>query len=309
MSAENLATCLMPSLFRMSQSLGPVTGLRRRKTISMPSEKERMEYTSMKVFLTKMIKDWQKLLVLPRDIIREKNNSNMSMNVDLVVPLKDGRFELKVAHQQLFTEMYSELVNEYLDKWNGWTLQRLFSDGTCLSVKNDENMPLKQYLVQVNIPAPVNLVHAAILQSRHLWDVNAISCKRISSHGQLSDIVKVTYRSPMETCIDKLAYVARRWTYHENEGIHKCTIIERSITPSSHSSTEPRVNILRSAFLITPEAGQSQLTYISQIDLRGKTLQWYDKVYAPMIAQQMRRFRQHFVNSQLLEYNGRETVI
>lgn len=89
MSPENLAICMMPSLFRMPTGLGPVTGLRRRKTISMPSDRERSEYHSMKQSLTMLIEECERLVKLPKEVAAE---IDFSMNtVELQMPFGGGK--------------------------------------------------------------------------------------------------------------------------------------------------------------------------------------------------------------------------
>ncbi|KAH7731886.1 RhoGAP domain-containing protein [Aphelenchoides avenae] len=310
MSADNLATCLMPSLCRLSPAFGPVTGLKRRKTISMPSEKDRTEYNLMKSFLAMMITDWRKLLVLPSDLARERDASQLDVHTDMKLPLKDGRFDLRTEYQRQLTHLHDELLQEYRHDWDGWQLMRFFSDGTQLFVKDaDDELPIRLFRVQVLIPAPVSLVHAAILRNRKSWDMNVLGCKKIAPTGQSYDVIKVTYGDAVSGT-EKYAYLARRWTYGKVTGDNVCTIVERSVSPfaSSRFETKPRVNVLKSSFIIVPDAGYSQLNFISRMDVGGKTSLWYDRVYGTMLAEQMRRFRNQFLNTRLT-LNGRETVI
>jgi hypothetical protein len=123
MTASNLATCWMPSLFRFSQEdkeiadkngIGHKNGgrkltfvsiisiiqwlrfasfLRRRKTIGIPNDKERNAYEAIKRLLAKMIEDWEKLTGLPQSMVPEIAKNGLKICHDLGVPIKNGQFD------------------------------------------------------------------------------------------------------------------------------------------------------------------------------------------------------------------------
>jgi len=178
-------------------------------------------------------------------------------------------------------------------------LERIFADGSQIYTRElDDGIPLKQFMVQVNLPkvAPLNMVHAAILHNRHVWDRNVINCQRIGTSGQNFDVIKITYGTLIKG-VEKHAYVARRWSYGETYGGETiCSLIERSIIPSGARMVEPRVNVYKSAFIIASTPDFIKISYCARIDLRGKISLWYNKVYGETLVEQMRRLRLYFTN-------------
>lgn len=129
MSAENLATCWMPSLFRIPHKnsailyafnyffLIKILFLRRRKSLGMPNERERSAYQAIKQVLSRMIRDHKMLLRIPPEMAREIGYSSgvLQANFDLQMPLKNGFFDFNDQFHLFFKKQLNLL------KWVNFT--------------------------------------------------------------------------------------------------------------------------------------------------------------------------------------------
>uniref|UniRef100_A0A915ENH3 Rho-GAP domain-containing protein n=1 Tax=Ditylenchus dipsaci TaxID=166011 RepID=A0A915ENH3_9BILA len=282
MTEENLATCLMPSLFCLPlSSIGSTprisTRSMRRKSTGMPNEKERNAYNAIKQVLTRMIREHNQLQYLPKEMSKEVGYaSQWELNYDLKVPTKNGIFDFHAedSHRP-FKRLYTELKKDFFADWNRWTLERIKSDGTQVYSRD---------------------LNDAVLHNRRVWDRNVTSFQRIGTCGQNYDVLKVSYQA-LHQNTEKHAYLGRWWSYSEMVGgVLMCSLIERSIIPVGARSLEPRVNMYKSAFLFTSNSDSITVTYCARIDLRGKTSSWYKKIYGDIIVEQMQSLRLYFLS-------------
>lgn len=305
MTCENLAICWFPSLFNFTsnpkvQNNGSMSALGRklgrRKTIGITNGKEWKSFEAIKKILSKMIEDWERLLFLPKFLHNEiANNSSLEICHDLEIAIKNAQFDFSAELHRKFSRLLYRLKEDYFAGWKSWQLQRVFPDGTQLFVRSINDMiPLKSYRVQTYVAASTSFILTVILHGRNFWDSHVIECKRIGPSGQNFDIVKVQYRSTMDV-LEKHAFLARKWTYSEFDDDSLCSVIECSIVPcfeKRHQQNCGNVSVFESKFLIKPiHHDNSLLTYISRIDLRGKSSRWYDTVYAEMLVNQIQRLK------------------
>lgn len=307
MESQSLARCWCPALFHSSISAesskdkenGTISRrLTRRKTVGMLNEKALRAIEPFSRLLARMIDDWDRLLRLPMGLESKLAAKGMSICYDLAVPLKKGQFEFTEEMHSNFRRQLFRLKENYFGGWTSWELRRVFPDGSQLFVRPINDMiPLKCFRVQMSVAAPPNLILAAILNRRNVWDPNIASCKRMGPSGQHFDIVRLQYKSPCGRAgQEKCTFLARRWTYAELDVDKICSLVECSIVPREDDGSGKccwgHVSVYESKFLIVPLCpGHSQLSYISRTDFKGKPSGWYDRVYGEMLAHQMRRLK------------------
>uniref|UniRef100_A0A183BPV1 Rho-GAP domain-containing protein n=1 Tax=Globodera pallida TaxID=36090 RepID=A0A183BPV1_GLOPA len=303
MSSLNLATCWMPTLFKMP---GDERGggredkrrLMRRKTIGMPA---RDSLTAVQGILMTMIDQWERLLYLPNNLAKEISiDKRWTVCHDMEMPMKNGQFDFSKELQINFRQQLFRLKEDFclsFNRWENWELERVFPDGSQLFTRTVNDMVLlKTFSVQTAIAASPNLVLAAILHNRHLWDSQVKDCQRIGPSLQNFDIVKITYKALLDDESEKSTFLARCWLYSKIDDINSVgMLVERSIVPRNvcPSSGENHVSFYKSEFLVVPVcSGHSHVIHISRADFRGKCLDWYDKVYGALLVQNLRRLKQ-----------------
>uniref|UniRef100_A0A914HZJ7 Rho-GAP domain-containing protein n=1 Tax=Globodera rostochiensis TaxID=31243 RepID=A0A914HZJ7_GLORO len=273
MSSLNLATCWMPTLFKMpGDERGEKCGdgrddkrrLMRRKTIGMPA---RDSLTAVQGILVTMI---------------DHIDKRWTVCHDMEMPMKNGQFDFSKELQINFRQQLFRLKEDFclsFNRWENWELERVFPDGSQLFTRTVNDMVLlKTFSVQTAIAASPNLVLAAILHNRHLWDS------------------QITYKALLDDESEKSTFLARCWLYSKIDDINSVgMLVERSIVPRNvcPSSGENHVSFYKSEFLVVPVcSGHSHVIHISRVDFRGKCLDWYDKVYGALLVQNLRRLKQ-----------------
>lgn len=126
MPADNLATCLMPSLFYLQHSNNKsitrislvffnnfifVFLFSRRKTIGVPSERERNAYSALKEIFAKMIINYEKLLSIPNDLENDSKFTipSLYINTDLQISIKNGMFNFQEEFFYNFRQSLNKL--------------------------------------------------------------------------------------------------------------------------------------------------------------------------------------------------------
>ncbi|KAI1717331.1 rho GTPase-activating protein 7 [Ditylenchus destructor] len=288
----------MPSLFSFPTALSrrPSKFLRRTAE-GIPSEREINSYSVVKTALTKMIDEQGKIFRIPKEMSRELSHcAQWDLDCDLRIATKNGILEFPDQMHRYFRKEYTQLIKGHLDNWKGWNLRRIFPDGTHIFSKSpSDGIPLPLFLIRIKIPnIPINMVLHSILYNRHLFEQNLEECQRIGTSGHNFDLIKVSYRT-VEESVKKTAYLARRWSYAETRGTESfCCLVERSVVPRNARRIAPRVNFLKSAFLISSMPGDDSaiLSYCCRVDLRGRPKHWYDKVHAETLVQNLYRLRE-----------------
>ncbi|KAL3104583.1 hypothetical protein niasHT_022294 [Heterodera trifolii] len=326
MTSLCMATCWMPTLFKMpgDNKMGKLmtpdntkrsrsSKLTRRKTICTPVLDS---LDAVKRLLMTMIDQWERLLYLPNALAKlVSEDKRWKVCHDLEMPIKNGQFDFSTELQYNFRQQLSRLKADYLSSggWENRGLKRVFPDGSQLFTRTINDMVhLKVVSVQTAIAASPNLVLAAILHSRHLWDSQVKDCQRIGPSLQNLDIMRITYKSLLGDVPEKSTFLARCWLYSElNENSSIGLLVERSVVPRNvcRHNVEKHVSVYKSEFLVVPVcSGHSYVIHISRADFRGKCSDWYDKVYGPLLVQNLRRLRQ-FIQSQQNGCFRRGTIV
>lgn len=89
------------------------TFFRRRKTIGVPSERERNAYGALKEILTRMISNYEQFLRIPNDLIGELKCAKPCLHMcpDLQIPLKNGVFDFCEEFSRKFRQSLDRLKN------------------------------------------------------------------------------------------------------------------------------------------------------------------------------------------------------
>lgn len=308
MNAYNLATCLMPTLFKFSDSFSKIPNinahkngsvkhkiLRRRDTIGAPSESQvHNVFDSIRIILAKMIENWEQLLKVPPNLAKEISLMDLGTNREMSMPSKSDQLIFSDEILRGFRRQQQVLIQSYNEGLKNWSLRRVFSDGTQIFTRHVNDLTsLKKFRIETNINAPVNFVLNLILQNRPLWDMNLHNWRKVKSNYSYNfDMIKVEYRT-QNLVRNKHVYLARHWTYGNLSG-EPSIVVERSVTPKETelSSSNERIRVFKSYFFILPVShSESRLIYFSRADLRGKTSLWYEHTYGEMLANSFMRFK------------------
>ncbi|NXP70608.1 STA13 protein, partial [Ramphastos sulfuratus] len=308
MTAGNLAVCLAPSIFHLNVSKKESTSPRaihKRGTMGKPDQKDLNENMAATQGLSHMITDCKKLFQVSHDILLQLSSSYMAADA-YPHPLTDFvcQGESKDLHSY-FEQSIQNLLKESSEKFKGWlsTPGPLNTELSCKKV--GDGHPLRLWKVCTDIEAPPATVLHRVLRERHLWDEDLLQSKVVEALDKNMEVYHYVTDSmaphPRRDCV-----VLRRW--HTDLPRGTCLLISISVEHDK-MPVEGGVKaiILTSQYLIEPSAmGRSKVTHICRADLRGRSPEWYNKVFGHLCAMELARIRDSFP---VLSPNGAETKI
>ncbi|NXD11939.1 STAR8 protein, partial [Nothocercus nigrocapillus] len=308
MTAGNLAVCLAPSIFHLNVSKKESTSPRvmhKRGTMGKPDQKDLSENMAATQGLSHMITDCKKLFQVSHDILLQLSSSYMAADAyphPLSEVIRHG--EGKDLHSY-FEQSIQNLLKESSEKFKGW-LSHPGPLNTELSCKKvGDGHPLRLWKVSTDIEAPPSMVLHRVLRERHLWDEDLLQSQVVEALGKNMEVYHYVTDSmaphPRRDCV-----VLRRWCSELPRGA--CLLISVSV---EHDKLQVeggvKAVVLTSQYLIEPSGmGRSKATHICRADLRGRSPEWYNKVFGHLCAMELARIRDSFP---ALSPNGPETKI
>ncbi|MFH4974554.1 hypothetical protein AB6A40_001263 [Gnathostoma spinigerum] len=312
MTSQNLALCFAPSLFQLTTArLNAVSPTRRHKTIGaagMPTEKEMKESRAAQECLCVMIENCCKLFLVPHNNVFEHSNNVVGYEPDAPCLTElgvssDGNYKTYLMQKA------RELLKEHRDRWKGWIVEGSVDGVEISSKKSPDGHPLRYYRVWVDVEALPKEVLLRLTKERHIWDVRVINWRRVAQLSADSCDVFQYVLNDMPSHATRDVVVVRFWRVDMKELRGGCVLVERSVR-SSETQLLGGVSaaVLSSRFLIEPNAGRSRVTYVSRIDLRGRSNVWYNRVFGQLVARQLCRLRDSF-GQMAVDDDGPETKV
>ncbi|VDP05110.1 unnamed protein product, partial [Soboliphyme baturini] len=187
---------------------------------------------------------------------------------------------------------------EHRSKWHGWATERMMNGVAVSSKKLADLFGLKMWRCWTDIEAPPLEVLSSIIFERSCWDSEVIRWKVLN---QIND------------CCDIVQYVVNDIPPHPTRDCSvirysSCIITSTSVNPN-YSSLIGGIKVpwIEAWYFIEPTGGgRSRISYISRMDLRGRSKSWYNKYYGCHCAIHMRNIKSHF---RQLFSRGPETTI
>ncbi|NWU65481.1 STA13 protein, partial [Pterocles burchelli] len=308
MTAGNLAVCLAPSLFHLNVSKKESTSPRvihKRGTMGKPDQKDLNENMAATQGLSHMITDCKKLFQVSHDILLQLSSSYMAADA-YPHPLADivRQGESKDLHSY-FEQSVQNLLKESSEKFKGWlsTPGPLNTELSCKKV-GDGN-PLRLWKVSTDMEAPPAAVLHRVLRERHLWDEDLLQSRVLEALDKNMEVYHYVTDSmaphPRRDCV-----VLRCWRTDLPRGA--CLLISISVEHDKlPAEGGVKAVVLTSQYLIEPGTmGRARVTHICRADLRGRSPEWYNKVFGHLCAMELVRIRESFPT---LSPSGPETKI
>ncbi|XP_066515550.1 stAR-related lipid transfer protein 8 isoform X2 [Hoplias malabaricus] len=309
MTAENLAVCLAPSILHLNSHKRDGTSARliNRKGGAKPDHKDLSENMAATQCLSHMITECKKLFQVPREMVLQSRNSYVSADAQ---PLPLHALGVNAKGQRVDYRSYLEdnihyLLRETAEKSKGWHSAH-GPDNTELAYKKvGDCHPIRLWRVSVEIEAPPPVVLQRVLRERHLWDEDLLHSRVIESLENNTEVFHYIIDS-MAPQPRRHFVVLRRWCTDLPRGM--CVIISSSVDHDKVSlEAGLRAVLLTSRILIEPcGMGRSRLTHYCRADLRGRSPDWYNKVFGHLCAVEASRIRSSFP---VLSARGPETKI
>ncbi|XP_056009858.1 rho GTPase-activating protein 7-like isoform X3 [Ostrea edulis] len=296
MTASNLAVCFAPSLFNMSgtksvtQSPSP---RRPRKNLGVPDARELQEQKAAHECLTALIQECKKLFNIPTTMMSKCRFSYIEQGdpVSLEEFNKRSSEDDQLGYHNYMDTAIQGLLKESRDKFKGWVSLYSVPTNVDLSYKKvTDGHPLRLWRCSTEVEAPPYVALDRVKDERHIWDEDLIKWRSIEKLDSQTEVFQYT-QSSMAPHPARDFCVLRSWRTDLPKG--SCALVSTSIEhPQSELNGAIQGVVLASHFLIEPcGSGKSRVTHISRIDMRGRTPEWYKKVYSYNCVNQMERIR------------------
>ncbi|GFS48449.1 stAR-related lipid transfer protein 13 [Nephila pilipes] len=307
MTATNIAVCFAPSLFHLTTPRSASSSPRRRKTVGVPDLRELNENRAAYECLSCMVSNYKTLFSVSEEVISQSRISSTShfqpaTLEDLSSFICNGQSGWK-GYVDSCIQIF---LKEAKEKYKGWKTVSQNDHVELAYKKLSDGHPLKLWKVSAEVEAPPVELLNRILRERHLWDSSFTKWKvisRLAKHTEVFQYLSTCLppHPPCDYCI------LRSWRTDLPKGA--CILIETSI---EHPEAEiipgsVRALILASRYLIEPcGSGKSRITYISRIDTRGRSPEWFNRAYGHICTLLLVKLRNSFSRSRA---DGPETKV
>ncbi|XP_058856661.1 stAR-related lipid transfer protein 13-like isoform X2 [Acipenser ruthenus] len=310
MTPGNLAVCLAPSIFHLNVSKKESTSPRlihRRGAAGKPDQKDLNENMAATQGLTHMIIECKKLFQIPHDMMLQSRNSYVAADAH-PLPLEGLSRSLLGEprdYRAFLEDSVQGLLRESMEKFKGW-ITTPGPESTELSYKKaGDGHPIRLWKVSTEIEAPPLTVLHRVLRERHLWDDDLLHGRVIEALDKNTEIYHYVTDS-MAPHPRRDFIVLRKWHSDLPKGV--CVLVCASV---EHDKVQleggVRALLLSSRYLIEPcGMGRSRLTHVCRADLRGRSPEWYNKVFGHLCAVEVARIRDSFP---VLTARGPETKL
>ncbi|XP_073412204.1 stAR-related lipid transfer protein 8 isoform X1 [Dendrobates tinctorius] len=298
MTPGNLAVCLAPSVFHLNISKKETTSpriIQKRGASGKPDHKDLSENMAATQGLLHMISECKKLFQIPHDMMLQSRNSYLAADTN-PLSLEDlcvGSSGEARDFSSVLDSSIQALLHESAERFKGW-ISMSGPENTELSCKKvGDGNPLRLWKVSAEVEAPPSSLLHRVLRERHLWDDDLLQGRVVESLDQNTDLFHYVTDS-MAPHPRRQFLVLRKWRTDLPRG--GCVLVSTSLDHATGQLDEGvQAVILSSQYLMEPcGMGRSKLTYICRADLRGRSPDWYNKVFGHLCAMEVVRIRNSF---------------
>nr|XP_045735163.1 stAR-related lipid transfer protein 8 isoform X1 [Mirounga angustirostris] len=311
MTAGNLAVCLAPSIFHLNVSKkdSPSPRIRSKRSLAgRPGPRDLSENMAATQGLSHMISDCKKLFQVPQDMVLQLCGSYSAAELS---PPGPGLAELRQAQAAgrslslYMEESVQELLRDAAERFKGWMSMPGPQHTELACRKAPDGHPLRVWKASTEVAAPPAVVLHRVLRERALWDEDLLRAQVLEALTPGVELYHyVTDSMAPHPCRDFV--VLRMWRSDLPRG--GCLLVSQSLDPEQPvPESGVRALVLTSQYLMEPcGLGRSRLTHICRADLRGRSPDWYNKVFGHLCAMEVAKIRDSFPT---LQAAGPETKL
>nr|XP_012591718.1 stAR-related lipid transfer protein 8 isoform X2 [Microcebus murinus] len=311
MTAGNLAVCLAPSIFHLNVSKKDSPSPRiksKRSLVGRPGPRDLSENMAATQGLSHMISDCKKLFQVPQDMVLQLCGSYSAAELSAPGPALAELRRAQAAGVSLSLYMedsVQELLRDAAERFKGWTSVPGPQRTELACRKAPDGHPLRMWKVSTEVAAPPAVVLHRVLRERALWDEDLLRAQVLEALMPGVELYHyVTDSMAPHPCRDFV--VLRMWRSDLPRG--GCLLVSQSLDPEQPvPESGVRALVLTSQYLMEPcGLGRSRLTHICRADLRGRSPDWYNKVFGHLCAMEVAKIRDSFPT---LQAAGPETKL
>ncbi|XP_046529528.1 stAR-related lipid transfer protein 8 isoform X1 [Equus quagga] len=311
MTAGNLAVCLAPSIFHLniSKKDSPSPRIKsKRSLVGRPGPRDLTENMAATQGLSHMISDCKKLFQVPQDMVLQLCGSYSAAELSPPGPALAELRQARAAGMSLslyMEESVQELLRDAAERFKGWVSVPGPQHTELACRKAPDGHPLRVWKASTEVAAPPAVVLHRVLRERALWDEDLLRAQVLEALMPGVELYHyVTDSMAPHPCRDFV--VLRMWRSDLPRG--GCLLVSQSLDPEQPvPESGVRALMLTSQYLMEPcGLGRSRLTHICRADLRGRSPDWYNKVFGHLCAMEVAKIRDSFPT---LQAAGPETKL
>ncbi|XP_012316254.1 stAR-related lipid transfer protein 8 [Aotus nancymaae] len=311
MTAGNLAVCLAPSIFHLNVSKKDSPSPRiksKRSLVGRPGPRDLSENMAATQGLSHMISDCKKLFQVPQDMVLQLCSSYSAAELSPPGPALAELRQAQAAGVSLslyMEESIQDLLRDAAERFKGWMSMPGPQHTELACRKAPDGHPLRLWKVSTEVAAPPAVVLHRVLRERALWDEDLLRAQVLEALMPGVELYHyVTDSMAPHPCRDFV--VLRMWRSDLPRG--GCLLVSQSLDPEQPvPESGVRALVLTSQYLMEPcGLGRSRLTHICRADLRGRSPDWYNKVFGHLCAMEVAKIRDSFPT---LQAAGPETKL
>ncbi|XP_029439971.1 rho GTPase-activating protein 7-like isoform X2 [Rhinatrema bivittatum] len=291
MTPTNLAVCLAPSLFHLNtlrkESSSSSRSSQRKYSLGKPDQRDLSENLAATQGLAHMIAEGSRLFQLP----------------DYCVDQYCGAFPCEAApaapmpHSATLIFLESSMQNllrDSKDKFRSWTVCSGPGHVELAYKKVEDVHPVRLWKVSAEIEASPKVILQHILREQHAWDPNLVQAKVIKTLDEETEIYHYTTASLSPLPLREYV-VLRTWRTDPQSGT--CVLAATSVHDEGVMISGTLGHVLLCQHLLEATGPQkSRVTHVCRIDTRGRTTEWYNRVFGHMCAAEIARIKDAFTS-------------
>ncbi|XP_066478596.1 stAR-related lipid transfer protein 13 isoform X2 [Tiliqua scincoides] len=309
MTPMNIAVCLAPSLFHLNiiKKESSPRVIQKKYATGKPDQKDLNENLAATQGLAHMITECDKLFEIPHEMFTQSRNSYVEAEAHSPTLEELGKqMDEEGGNYHTYLEsLMQNLCKEAKEKFKGWITSSSTEHTVLCYKKVGDGNPLRLWKASVEVEAPPSVVLNRVLRERHLWDEDFLQWKVIETLDKQTEIYQYVLNS-MAPHPTRDFLILRTWRTDLSKGM--CVLVAISV---EHEEAPlmggVRAVVMDSQYLIEPcGSGKSRLTHICRVDLKGHSLEWYNKSFGHLCSVEVASIRNSF---QPLIAEGPETNI
>ncbi|KAK3696697.1 hypothetical protein QZH41_013056 [Actinostola sp. cb2023] len=295
MNEKNLGVCFAPSLFHLcGAKQDPSAPKRQKRTPINKASKELNDNLAAHQCLTQMITEVDRIFTVPEDTLTKSRFSFIEQGEPVTLD-KLGRTKSSPSedYNTYIESCINCLLKEAKDKFKGWVSHPWHESPVEISYKKiGDGCPLRLWRGVVEIEAMPQEVLKRITDERHLWDEDLETWDVVKKISNEVDVFHyVTQSMILQPKRSHVVLRARKSNLDNGECVLVCTSVSHPDAPLTQGV---EATVLAQRYLIEPlDNGQSRLTYITRVDQRGRTPDYYKKT-GPVSAAAVSKIKDSF---------------
>ncbi|XP_078267440.1 rho GTPase-activating protein 7 isoform X2 [Rhinoraja longicauda] len=289
MTPTNLAVCLAPSLFHLNTLRRESTSSRvgqRKYSLGKPDQRDLSENLAATQGLAHMIAECIHLFLVPEQWAGQHVTNYRHVHHGL----HDSEWYCN-AKATLHNSSLS-LLREAKEKFRSWVSCCGLEHVEIACKKMDDNHPLRLWKVSIDVEKSPGEILNRLLREHQLWEKDLLHSKVVETLGHDTEIYRYTISSAFPHPHREYV-VLRTWQTDSQTGL--CVLAATSVGAKELPSQGVQANVITSQYHIEPvAASKSKLSHICRIDTRGRTPEWYNKVFGYRCAAELLKIRDSF---------------